>query len=1822
MQANDRDLDPKILIAQSFRHDIYRRPAQGIITKKVRYSEDYHLHQERMRQEFAVGSIVDNPYLIHHHQLHNQGENCAIDMEDFQGVSLANLLESGKLPREIIWVIKGVLGGMEALHALGIAHGVISPGHVLINPQTKQLKLIDYSHSSFVSQAKVLSLSEFVGSELAYVAPEKFLEAKTRPTLEADYYSLGVTLYELLTGEKPMLGMDVIDIRYFHAHGIFPSLPGRVEHHAFWESFLARLIHKDPAARLCEAKSIYSTLEKFLEVSASDQTVKSLGAQLHLRYPSITRLHEQQILKVALHTVQKGGSLSLAILGEAGCGKSDLVRQFLENQDSGLEVIEIHFQEQKIDSEEPLKAMLESYFQRCLLLPEKEYAKEVEAMGILAKKYGDALGHWWPSTKKIFNTHTFFPFQADLHEAVCLYETLILDFIKCNARPEKPLVLWVDDLHWIESIQLQLLNKVITAKIPYLMVVLTARPEALEQNRNWKKTPPTAWSTLQKIELGSFSEGDFRHYLENTLWDLCGTKTLSPSFMAHVKSVTDQRPLWVKQYLQWMANRCPESLISCMHADWSMPNSSIITSGPTESLLLILKQTHAVTYDLLVQASLCGRAMDISILGQLSALNSDNLEQMLQPAIALGLVEVSSNQMLGFTHDEILLAFVNISKSRSHDIAIKYVHLHYENYTKSLSIESLALAWYFCRKWELEPWELMSENFLSEVIDVLRYNEAKSNFEENLNLGLFVCAHPRISELNDNLQRMHFRYVYRAYQALGNMPEALKWVERSKSLNLDVVERAGLIHDEIKLLTLSGNLQGAYNTFKQGLRVLDFEYDDSDLDEKLEHLFDEVKRMLNEIGHTKFHERPICKDPRIIAVIKMFNIVSDAMFMDVGLSRQFYALLSALRCSMQHGLTPEIAPLLKGYIVISNQKQHSHYEHIDLINSCEKIVSRAKAPYLWSSVKICSFFRIKPYMLNYANCQKDIVECGMVAYRSGNFMYTIFSSYIQRIIYFFSGRSLHQFEQETKFLTDVVAPLGNSIGNVTEDIFENILLLMRGHEPKLNLLDDENFRKTIVQCHENGKNYCAMLLTSIKCYCDYLCGEDDQFQNIDETLRPLMEVDSVLSIEMGFLYVWVKSSRGDVGDSFYEKILKKIRRLSTTCPENFLAKRAIAEGEILRNAKDYISALAQYDQALQAAAQYGQPQIAALALRRCAEIQRRLGLDGLARGSAQQASDYFDKWGSSYCAKRCRHSFDLEVDEGYAPQSVAPVLASKISELSTDADYITLQKINLAMLGAVEKRNLVEEVQEILFFYICAKEALVEIEGGEGCWLRGLGQGQIGRQTSSLGLLGDKEAEKIESLKVKLMRLGKVFCEDITLGTGRVLHVLALPIFSETRQWGTMFFFNDSFHGIYSEHQIQVLNYIIPQICLGLQMFESKEELLQLNEHLEQKVSDRTAALKMALEKAELLSQAKSDFVAKVSHDIRTPLNSILGFSKLSEETQSLSTQAGHANIIHRCGKHILALLNDILDLSRLESGAMPLNLVPCDIGAMLLELEDMFRLQAAQKGLGFSVVQQAGIPKLILQDDLKIKQLLVNLVANAMKFTLKGSVSVHGRGDSENLYFEVVDTGIGIAENKIPELFNPYEQACASTSRNFGGSGLGLSICRELTTLMGGTITVSSLLGKGSTFELSLPYSSLEKANYSLSGEELMGSTAMSCPDLSQEIILVLDDDPFQRQLLLALLQDTGAEMFTCATPEEAEAMMCQSNFSILLVDLHLAQDNGEDWIAKILEKPHREFRKCILMTGETVHQVSPSIKEKVVLLRKPFMPEALYALFNTRSA
>jgi signal transduction histidine kinase/ActR/RegA family two-component response regulator len=388
--------------------------------------------------------------------------------------------------------------------------------------------------------------------------------------------------------------------------------------------------------------------------------------------------------------------------------------------------------------------------------------------------------------------------------------------------------------------------------------------------------------------------------------------------------------------------------------------------------------------------------------------------------------------------------------------------------------------------------------------------------------------------------------------------------------------------------------------------------------------------------------------------------------------------------------------------------------------------------------------------------------------------------------------------------------------------------------------------------------------------------------------------------------------------------------------------------------------------------------------------------------------------------------------------------------------------------------------------------------------------------------------------------------------------------------------------------------------------WQRPEELHELGTHLTRLASthaEHSRALHDYSEELEASYRYKSEFLANVSHELRTPLNSILLLSKMLADNSAgqLSGEASRqAQIIHAAGTDLKALIDNILDLSRVEARQMLLVSETVDLRTLLTDVIELLRPQFDVKHLQLDLQIDADVPVTIVSDSEKLRQILINFLSNAVKFTDRGGVTVRlVRGDSSPVCISVTDTGIGIPADKLDLVFEAFKQADGSTSRRFGGSGLGLTISRELARLIGGDISVASEPGKGTTFSLLLPLqmpvAPAEEGGRRLTGprQDKPAREVLPAANYQGARILLVDDDVRNLLALTPLLEQWGLEVMAAGEGEEAlETLATAGPFDIMLLDIMMPGMDGYEVIRKLRMLPAGADLPVIALTANTTDE------------------------------
>lgn len=435
---------------------------------------------------------------------------------------------------------------------------------------------------------------------------------------------------------------------------------------------------------------------------------------------------------------------------------------------------------------------------------------------------------------------------------------------------------------------------------------------------------------------------------------------------------------------------------------------------------------------------------------------------------------------------------------------------------------------------------------------------------------------------------------------------------------------------------------------------------------------------------------------------------------------------------------------------------------------------------------------------------------------------------------------------------------------------------------------------------------------------------------------------------------------------------------------------------------------------------------------------------------------------------------------------------------------------------------------------------------------------------------------------------------------------ITVPIFCGEKLWGLLASYQNSAPRQWSEAEINVAVHVGTQLGVALQ----QAELLARTQR-------QSMELLKSKENAEVANRAKSQFLASMSHELRTPLNAILGFSQVMARNSSITEeQKEYIEIINRSGEHLLELINDVLSMSKIEAGQITINESRFNLYNFLNSLREMLQLKANSKGLRLIFENIGDLPQYIQTDEAKLRQVLINLIGNAIKFTQHGTVSLRVSSPAENksqLYFEIADTGPGISPSEIPTLFQPFVQTEAGR-KSMQGTGLGLPISQQFVKIMGGDITVESEVDRGTIFSFKI------RVNLVTESDEQEASTVKQVialePGQPTYRILIVEDVVENRQLLVKLLVPLGFEVCEATNGQEGIALQSIWNPHLILMDMLMPVMDGYEATRQIKQTPEGRETIIIALTASAFDEQRQIILSAGCndLICKPFREEVLF--------
>ncbi|MGA0197519.1 MAG: ATP-binding protein, partial [Prochlorotrichaceae cyanobacterium] len=681
-----------------------------------------------------------------------------------------------------------------------------------------------------------------------------------------------------------------------------------------------------------------------------------------------------------------------------------------------------------------------------------------------------------------------------------------------------------------------------------------------------------------------------------------------------------------------------------------------------------------------------------------------------------------------------------------------------------------------------------------------------------------------------------------------------------------------------------------------------------------------------------------------------------------------------------------------------------------------------------------------------------------------------------------------------------------------------------------------------------------------------------------------------------------------------EEALQKLMQWQTYCPENFRCHYLLLQAEIAQLQGEKTIAMDLYDQSIATAQAYQILPQQALANERTGLFWLKLNKAEFAGIHLSKAYYQYQLWGATGKVQALAEKYGSLLTELSTPRPERSVKEStgseSISTRNLGLDLESVLQVSHTLASEMNLEKLLEKIMIVVIENSGAELAYLLVEYQQLWKIKASGQidhqaivvdfpvsleendREVARQTL------DQVPSTVLNYVVRTRKpcifdqetLNYHFLNDPYLRKNQPQSILCLPLVHQSKLLGLLYLENNTLKGIFTDDRLKTLQIITTQAAISLENAQLYNQLTSYSKTLETKVKLRTEELEFAKDAADRANQSKSEFLSNMSHELRTPLNAILGFTQIMMRDSNLSPdQQENLDIISRSGEHLLELINDILDLSKIDAGRITLQSGSFDLYSLLNTLEKMLGIKANHKNLELIFDLSPNLPQYVCADANKLRQILINLLSNAIKFTHHGGITLRASYDTpfdveldtrsywdmthedltppnsstQNLIkFEVEDTGIGIAPEELEDIFEPFVQT--KTTENFvEGTGLGLAITRKFIDLMGGEIKIRSQLNQGTTvtFRLPVTLAQAEETQVAIPAKRFIKI------DSDQNYrILIAEDRIESRHLLVKLLKPLGFEVQEAADGQSAIELWERWSPHLILMDMRMPIMNGYD--------------------------------------------------------
>ena len=1816
----------------------------------------------RLRHEYQILQSLELEGIVKPLALENHQNGLALILSDFGGESLKNLITDKSLELSLFLPIAIQLASILAqLHQANIIHKDIKPHNILINAKTGQVHIIDFSISSCLPRENqtVINPNVLEGT-IAYMSPEQTGRMNRSIDYRTDFYSLGVTYYEMLTGHLPFQTNDPLEL--VHCHIAKTPVPlteakrGKIPQAV--SDIVMKLLAKTAEERYQSALGLKADLEESLRQLQATEKIEyfkvgqlDLSSQFIIPQKLYGREAEVATLIAAFDRVSnppgsKGGqgrAEMILVSGYSGIGKSSLVNEVHKS----LVCKQGYFISGKFDQLKrniPYASLIQA-FQKLMqnLLTESAEklaewkSKLLEAFGSNGQVIIDVI----PEVEHIVGSQPMVP-QLGPSESQNRFNRLFRQFIHVFTQPEHPLVLFLDDLQWADSASLKLIQ--LLACDPdsqYLLLIGAYRDNEVSP------THPLIVMLAEIQQAGALTNNIVLQPLQIThvnqfVSDTLHSNLLKAKSLAQlVFNKTQGNPFFLIQLLKSLHQ---ENLLSFdfSQGGWQWDIDRLqgidITDNVVELMVSKIQKLSQKTQNVLRLAACIGDKFTLEVLAIVHQKSQSETAKDLWEALQADLVVPLNDSykipllfdpevmMFGpdstqfptphdqplityqFLHDRVQqAAYSLIPDEQKQETHLKIGRLLLENTTPEEQAENLfELVNQLNYGTDLLTSE--SEKYELAQLNLIAGQKAKAatayeSAVKYLNVGLGLLADSSWQSQYELTLALHNEAAEAAYLN-GDFEQMNRWVEVVRNCAKTVLDQVKVYEVQIQAYMGQNKLLEALNTGLLVLKQLGVEFPDSPNPSDIGQALGETATILSGTRIKDLIDLPEMTDPHQLAVIRILSSIFSACYSTVS-SLVPLTVCKQVNLSVQYG-NAAVSPfayavyslLLCG--AIGDIERGYEFGQLAL-----RLVSKLNAKEI--EAKTCHLVTaaVQHWKEHAKNTLAPFLSVFSTGLETGDLEYAGYAIMVWSHYSFFVGQQLTQLERDIAIYTDAIQNISQETAlNNTKICWQAVLNMLGKASNRFQLKGEAYDEEKMLLLHQQTNDQLAIHYLFLHKMVLYY-----EFEDYPEALKTIPQIESSFGASVGQLtvvifYLYDSLVRvavySKVSQSEQQGILdrvqanqEKMRNWAEHAPMNFLHKFYLVEAERHRVLGEKVEAMEMYDRAIALAKENEYINEEALTHELAAKFYMSWGKEAIAQLYMQKAHYAYQVWGAQrkvddleekYPQLLARTSTKIKTQTTVNPTS-NPLTTTSQSRTNSSLDFATVMKASQTISGEIVLSNLLNQLMKIAIENAGAEKGILILEKSGKLFI----EAQLNLEQDNVILLQSIPVDDGQQLPISLINYverthkdvvledasaSSIFAKDIYLVSNQTKSILCIPLIHQGKLIGILYLENNLITDAFTSDRLEVLTLLSSQAAISIENARLYTDLEEALENLETKVEQRTLELQennirlqqeiyerqRAEEAAEAANRAKSEFLANMSHELRTPLNGILGYTQIFKKYKNLTEQQKNGiGIIHQCGEHLLTLINDILDLSKIEARKLDLYPKEFHFPEFINGIYEICRIRAEQKGIELIYETLSPLPQAIRADEKRLRQVLINLLGNAVKFTEKGSVTFKVGYQEGKLRFQVEDTGIGIAQQQLEEIFLPFQQV-GEESRKTEGTGLGLAISRQLIELMDASINVKSTLGQGSIFWFDLDVAEVAFRDNLAKNLERNITTFKG----NKRKVLVVDDKWMNRSVLVNILEPLGFEVVEVSNGLEALNKAHEFKPDVIFMDLVMPVMDG----------------------------------------------------------